>query len=735
MRSLIKIKMLCEIKTGKSFNDRNSSSSMTQKVNSSRIGIDIGGTFTDLFCITADNEVWTTKLLTTSADPSLGFLSILDSALSVHSEGSESKSVTEVREIIHATTVATNAILEGKTAKMGLITTAGFRDVLEIGRHFRRDIYNLFLEKPPVLIQRHLRLEVHERIDSQGRIIEAVNEEDILEAKEMLLKEGVEVILVCFINSYANPEHERHAARILRENCEIPVIASHALCWEYREFERFSTAAVHGAVTPLVRNYLERIQSGLKTRDISAPLSVMQSNAGIARVHTVEEQPASIVESGPAAGVISCIEVGRRLGFENIICFDMGGTTAKAALIRNNRVEVKTDFEVGGGLQGGFGSGYPLLTPVVDLVEIGTGGGSICFIDEAGHLKVGPRSAGAEPGPACYGRGGREPTISDAHAVLGRLRSECFAGGHFNLDIEASRVSIAINIAKAGEMELNQAAEGIIAVANAQMVRALQLISVQRGYDPKEFVLVAFGGAGPMHAAELAFEIGCPTVIIPPEAGVQSARGLLVADARRDFSRVIVSSKGTFDLMVLQSQYDSLIKEGTEDLLEAGFSEGEIEYRIGIDTRYEGQDFEITVERPAPNHFDLEFISLIERDFHAAHQRLYGHSEPHSKVEWKILRATIIGLVPSMPRMHLGSKSTSLVSRKHSVQGVVWGGDSLDSTVYERSSLGAGDSIVGPSLILQVDTTIVVPPGFVANVAETGDILLTKKGASHNGKD
>jgi len=690
-----------------------------KRIQEQRIGIDIGGTFTDLCVFSEDGQSWSAKLPTTAIDPSVGFLKILDEGFASGHANSD-----DLQEVIHATTVATNAILEGHTARAGMITTAGFRDVLEIGRHFRRDLYNLFLEKPPVLVPRNLRFEVRERIGPDGEIILPLNAEDVEVAIAALLQEQIEVVLICFLNSTICPKHEIEVSRMVQERCQLAVLTSHSVCREYREYERFSTAAVHGSVTPLVRNYLGGIDLGLRERGIDAPLSVMQSNGGIATAASILKRPATIIESGPAAGVTAAAEIGRRLGIPNLISFDMGGTTTKASLVSEGHIAVKNDYEVGGGIQGGFGTGYPLRIPAVDLVEIGTGGGSICGVNDAGHLFVGPRSAGADPGPVCYARGGREPTITDAHAVLGRLNTDTFAGGSLKLDFDAAKEAIACSVARPLGIEVLQAAEGIIALANAQMVRALHLVSVERGFDPRDFVIIAFGGAGPMHAAQLAMELGCPRVIIPPEAGIQSAWGLLVAKAKRDYSQVFLCPSKEVDLDDLRDLYQSLKEQGVAELTDAGYAQANIKCFLGVDARYFGQAHEVTVEIPEASKIDTETVNRIDQLFHSAHGRLFGHSDFDAPVEWVTLRVMVQGEVPEVRYRTIPSAHEPLRKRRSAIQKMVWAGKVIESPVYLRSNLFQGDQFTGPALILQPETTIVIPPSVEVSVNESGDILL-----------
>ncbi len=682
-----------------------------------RAGIDIGGTFTDLFAVADDGRTWTAKVLTTPANPAHGLLDVLERWQAASGED-------EIREIVHATTVATNAVLEGKTARLGMVTTRGFRDVLEIGRHQRRDLYNLFLEKPPVLVPRERRLEVRERIGADGSIIEPLSESDVLRAAHELKGLGAEVVVVAFLHSYGYPQHEREAADVIARETGLPVVASHTVCREYREYERFSTAAVHAAVLPRVATYVREIGSRLTARGIAAPLSVMQSSGGMAPAATVAREPASIVESGPAAGVIAAAEVGRRLGASNVISFDMGGTSTKATLIRDGHATINNDYEIGGGLHGGFGTGYPLRTPVIDLVEIGTGGGSIAGVDAAGSLYVGPRSAGADPGPACYGLGGTRPTTTDANVVLGRLRPDRFAGGHIQLDLDAARRAVAEHVAAPLGMSIERAAEGILALAGAQMGRALELVSVARGHDPRDFVMVAFGGAGPMHAADLARELGCRQVVIPPEAGVQSARGLLVAEARRDFSSAMLNKEVDLDLAEVKRQYEELRDQGGRELREAGFGDNAISARFGVDVRYAGQAYEVPVWLDEPEAFDDALRQQVNKEFHREHARLHGHRDENAAIEWVALRASVTAATTRPRPTELAPAAEPLARRMVGVQPMIWAGESLDAPVYARERLGRDDRLDGPALVIQDQTTLVVPPATSAHIQATGDIVL-----------
>lgn len=689
-----------------------------------RIAIDIGGTFTDLCVVHSDGNIATAKTLTTPSDPSIGFAEVLDKVL-------DRVDPLSIRQIAHGTTIATNAILEGKTARLGMITTEGFRDVIEIGRHFRRELYNFRLEKPPALVPRERRLEVWERMDAQGNAVRALSEEQVEVAVNELVCQGVEAIVICFLHSYANPDHEVRAGEIAANLSGLPVVLSHEVYSAFREYERFSTAAITAGILPVVSKYLDRIVQALNQRRIPTPLTVMQSNGGMLPAALVRRAPATLVESGPAAGVIAAVEVGRRLDVQNLICFDMGGTTAKATLVRDGRITLNTEYEVGEGLQGGFGTGYPLRVPVVDLVEIGTGGGSIAYIDDAGGLHVGPKSAGADPGPACYGRGGRDPTVTDANLVLGRLRPDNFAGKAFSLNADAAFRAISQHIAQPLGIEAVEAAEGIIRIANAQMGEALKLVSVQRGYDPRDYALVAFGGAGPMHAVELAAELGCPKVVIPSEAGVQSAWGMLVADARYDFAQSIIAKTAELTPATVNRIFRSVADQGRSVLFESGFESDRIEEHLSVDARYVGQAYEVTVEMGRYEGPSDTIIREVNKAFHDAHRRTYGHSDTDGAVEWVTIRAAVIGRVERpAAREHTPSR-IPLRERSVATQEMVWAGRGYRSSVYDRGELAPGDVFAGPAVILQDEATTCLPPNATASVHAGGDLIITVRGAAN----
>jgi len=491
-----------------------------------RVAIDIGGTFTDATLIDEESgRVSIAKVLTTPTDPSEGFMQAAERALA-----SGGVDAGQVRFVVHATTVATNSIIEGTIARSGFVTTEGFRDLLEIARQVRPTLYDTQFEKPPPLVPRDRAVTVRERLGPTGEVHVPLDDESVREAAALLRREEVESVAVCLLHSYVNPMHEQRVGEILAEELPgIPISLSAEVAPEFREYLRASTTVINSAIRPVVQRYLERIETRLVEAGVQAKLLVMQSSGGVFGSDAAARKPVFMVESGPAAGVIASAHLGATLGRPDILSFDMGGTTAKVGLIQDGRPSVTKDYNVGGHAGAGIGglslSGYPVRTPVVDLVEIGAGGGSIAWVDSGGLLRVGPQSAGADPGPVCYGRGGVEPTVTDANVVLGRLNPAYFLGGEIDLDLDAARAAIEERCAKPLGLDLTRAANGIVEIANAAMVNALHLISVQRGYDPRDFVLVGFGGAGPVHANALARDAEMPTLLIPPSPGIFSEIG------------------------------------------------------------------------------------------------------------------------------------------------------------------------------------------------------------------
>src|SRR3954467_4218918 len=561
-----------------------------------RLAIDIGGTFTDATLIDEETgEVSIAKRPTTPAAPSEGFMHAVERALA-----EAEVEAPQVGFVVHATTVATNAIIEGRVARSGFVTTEGFRDLLEIARQVRPSLYDTQFEKPKPLVPRDRAVGVRERLGPAGEVLVPLDEGSARAAAALLRCGGVESVAVCLLHSYVNGDHERRIGAILAEELPgVPISLSAEVAPEFREYLRASTTVINAVIRPVVERYLERIERRLVEAGIEAKLLVMQSSGGVFSSEAAAQRPVFMVESGPAAGVIAAAYLGSTIDRPDILSFDMGGTTAKVGLIRGGKPSVTKDYQVGGHASAGIGglslSGYPVRTPVVDLVEIGAGGGSIAWVDSGGLLRVGPRSAGADPGPVCYRRGGTEPTVTDANVVLGRLHPDYFLGGEIGPAAAGARRAIEERCAKPLGLAVTAAANGIVEIANAAMVNALHLISVQRGYDPRDFVLVGFGGAGPVHANALARDAEMPTLLIPPSPGIFSATGLLTTDLKRDAALTIMKRLDDVDPAFVESSFAELERTGAAELALEGLTGDSVEFVRQIDMRYVGQSYELTI--------------------------------------------------------------------------------------------------------------------------------------------
>ncbi|MCD5408636.1 hydantoinase/oxoprolinase family protein [Candidatus Bipolaricaulota bacterium] len=664
------------------------------------LGVDIGGTFTD-FVWTEDGALRALKVPTTPAQEE-GFLA-----------GLARLPAGEIERIVHGTTVATNALLEGKWARTALITTAGFRDVLAIGRQNRPSLYDLTCDRPAPMVPREWRLEAPERLDSRGRVVRPLDEGAVREIARRIARGGIESVAVVLLFSFLNPAHERRVREILvEEGVQVPITLSSEILPEFREFERTSTTVMTAALRPVVERYLLRLSQALLSRGISAPLLVMQSNGGVAGTAEAARRAASLLLSGPAGGAIGAKRVGAVAGFANLITLDMGGTSADVALIEDGEIALTPEREV---------AGRPVRLPMVDVHTVGAGGGSIAWLDPGGGLRVGPRSAGSRPGPACCGRGGTEPTVTDAHLLLGHLPRERPLGGLPPLSVELAAEAIR-GIAGALGLPLERAAWGILEVAEATMERAIRVISVERGHDPREFVLVAFGGAGPLHGASLARKLGIPRVLIPACAGVLSALGLVSADLVHTYVRSLVvpltdvSPERVNDLL-------AAFRREAEGILKAeGVPEGARKYRPAVDLRYRGQAYELSV--PLPDRpFSAEDLAELESGFHREHERLYGYAVPGEPVELVNLRLTAIGEAeaPALPRLRRGgSVEGALIERRPVYFGEGW----RETPVYAREKLPPGAELRGPAVVEGRESTCLVPPGARASVDAYGNLIL-----------
>ena len=704
-----------------------------------RIGIDIGGTFTDAALVDGDTgAIRVVKVLTTPEDPAQGFMAALERGLA---EGRASGG--DVAAVVHATTVATNAIIEGKIARVGMLVTRGFRDILEIGRQIRSRLYDVRLQKPAPLVERRFSLEVSERLDHEGRVLEPLDLDEVRAAARRLCRDGVEAVVVCLLHSYLNADHERAVADVVRE--ELPdayLSVSSQVCPEYREYLRASTTAVNAAVMPIVSRYVDALESRLKALGAVAPFYVMQSNGGVMTSASAKARPVYMVESGPAAGVIAAGAIAAPYGYRNVMSFDMGGTTAKVGLIQDGRLRLSTEIEVGAQavtpLGEGRGGGYPVRTPVIDLVEVGAGGGSEAWIDAGGALRVGPRSAGARPGPACYGRGGATPTITDANLALGRLNPAFFLGGEMTLDAAAAHRAIADRVAAPLRLDPLAAAAGIVEIANAHMIGAMRLVSVQRGYDPRQFVLVAFGGAGPLHANALARELGIPTVLVPPNPGIASAVGMLMTDLRHEFVTTRRMPLDTLTPATLEALFEGFLREGQARLDRDGVPAADRRMLRSVDLRYHGQSFELSITVPE-GRLTAADVGGLRAEFDAAHERAYGYAAPEDAVELVNVRLAAIGVTPRPRRAPLAAGGREPAGALKA-QRDVWfggvegnpargplpkdGGGWRKTDVLDRTKLKRGNVIDGPAVIEEHDASTLVHPGWEAAVDEHANLML-----------
>jgi N-methylhydantoinase A len=687
-----------------------------------RVSVDVGGTFTDLVALDeATGEMVNIKVPTTPRSPEAGVVDAFRSFL----EGAKPASVGMVS---HATTIATNALfgqLSLELPRTALITTRGFRDVVEIGRQRRAEVYNLFFQRPPMLVARRLRYEVDERTEASGDVSKPLDRAQLDAVLDEVEAEGVESLAVAFLNSYANPVNEEEALNAVKERgLAVYTTASSRISNEYREYERFSTAVVNAVLMPIIHAYVTALAREMKGLGVAAPLYVMQSNGGLSTAENVSQKPVTIVESGPSAGVIAAAWLGEATGEQNLISFDMGGTTAKAGTVRGRMPEVVPEYEVAGHIHMGRlvkGSGYPVRFPFIDLAECSAGGGTIAWVDEGGVMRVGPTSAGASPGPACYSRGGTEPTITDANLLLGRLNPESLLGG--GMKIYADKAEEAFKrLSSKLDTDAHEAAVGVVRLANSMMSKILRIVSVERGYDPRGFSIVAFGGAGPMHVCALADELGVGKVLVPPNPGMFSALGLLTADLFHDYARAMVSRFDEVDAGRAEASFMEMEEEGRETLASEGVEPVKMTFIRQVDLRYLGQAYELTVEVP---RMLVGSLSSVAASFHAKHREVYGYAAEDEPVELVNLRVRAVGLIPK-PRLRehrRGVKPSPSSRRRVYFEGP---GEWVDTPVYVREQARWGKPVKGPAIVEQYDATTVVYPGWEASMDGIGDLILRR---------
>jgi len=664
-----------------------------------RVASDIGGTFTDLaYLDEGTGRVGMTKVSTTPADFAEAVVGTLRKA---------GVDVPKTSFFVHGSTVIINALTERKGAVTGLITTWGFRDVLEIARANRPDIYNMSYTKPKPFVPRYLRREVHERVNYKGEELTPLNEADVRQAVEKILAEGAQAIAVCFLHSYANPSHEIECGEIVNQLApDIPLTLSHQITQEWREYERTSTAVLNSYVHPLARAYLDHLERDLTAMGMDRRvLHVMQSNGGSATFEAGKRSPVNLVESGPVAGVIGAAHIGNLIGESNVISLDIGGTTAKTSLVENGTPKITTEYKIE---QRRDTAGYPILAPTVDIVEIGAGGGSIAWIDRAGALRVGPVSAGAAPGPACYGWGGDQPTVTDANVLAGRINPAYFLGGEIPLNVQRAEAAMR-PIADAFQLSIEEAAMGVIRIADANMVNALKLVSVRRGYDPRDFVLIAFGGGGAMHAGALMRELRIKKTLIPTEPAVFSAWGMLMTDLRRDYIRTLITRTDNVNPARLNAIYTELEAQALRDLTAEGVPEGDMDFRRFADMRYAGQEHTVKVRLPAGAIDDRAMPDINER-FRALHEQTYTF-RLETPVELVNYHLTAVGRVKKPEFRKLDGRGGVLADARKGARRVNF--DELgfaEAAIYERERLPVGVAVKGPAVVEEPASTTVVFP-------------------------
>lgn len=698
-----------------------------------RAGVDIGGTFTDLTMVDdVSGQIWVGKVLTTPEDPSLAVRAGLDQLLR------ETRiSASELLNVIHGTTLVTNAVIERKGAKTALLMTRGFRDALEIGRESRYDIYDLFLELPRPLVPRRLRREVAERLLEDGSILEPLDAEGVEREVRSLQTEGVEAIAVCLLHSYKNPSHEQAVSEIVRRVApEIYLSLSSEVIPALREYERASTTVVNVYVRPLIDAYLERLDRSLRDLGFRGGLLIMLSSGATCTVDTARRFPVRLIESGPAAGALAASYYGELTGRPNLLSFDMGGTTAKACIIEGGKPMTASDFEVARVYRFKKGSGFPLKTTVIEMIEIGAGGGSIARIDSLGLLKVGPDSAGASPGPVCYGLGGTEPTVTDADLLLGYLDPDFFLGGRMRLDREAARQALRARIAEPLGLDEVQAAWGIHQVVNENMASAARIHAVERGKDPRAYPLFAFGGAGPVHAYRVAQILELSTLIVPPGAGAASALGFLVAPLAFDFVRSAYFRLDRLDWATVNHLYMEMEAEGRRLLEESGVAPEYISVTRTAEMRYLGQGHEIHVAVPggllSPDNL-AEMIAAYEVEY----RRLYNRLCPDVPIEALNWRVVVAGPRPTLRgvREAPAAGGADLAIKGRRLMYVPESGDFVPCPVYDRYRLGPGAEFPGPAIVEERESTVVVgSEGYVA-VDPYLDLVIAVHGKEEQGSD
>ena len=674
------------------------------------IGIDVGGTFTDIaVSIPSKGRLLTHKLPSTPDRPDRAIMDGIAAVLSEHGLGAS-----DIARLHHGTTIGANALIQRRCGKVAVVTTEGFRDLLEIGRQIRPKVYDIHTDYPPPLVPRNLRFEVKERMRADGVVHLPLEEEELELIATALRAEDVDCVVVCFINAYAYPAHERHAAGILRQALPdgVPVVASSEVFSEFREYERFSTAVLNGALLTVIRDYAERLAGGVSERGIGAELKISQSAGGLMSLAMARRLPIRTALSGPAAGVIGAAARARAAGFPDVITLDVGGTSSDVSLLQDGSPSEVQDRSL---------AGFPLRVPALDVNAIGAGGGSSAWIDVDGLLKVGPQSAGASPGPACYDQGGTEATVTDANVLIGRLNSEALLDGRMPINARLAEQSVADLAARLG-LDLYETALGIIRIACANIVRAIRTISLERGHNPAAFSLFAFGGAGPLHATDVARDLAIERIIVPPDPGILCADGLLHSDLRVDYVTSILKSLDLFAAEAVESARAELRAVAARWFGSEGVSTDRQRVIWTAELRYRGQNHELAVP-VADRPFDSEACREINRAFEAAHTRAYGFAPEDEPVEFVNLRMQGIGVLekPAFPELPSRAPGPPSAHRRALFNAESW----METPVYKRTALAPEQRIAGPAIVEQLDATVPVHPGDQCVVDRWGNLIIS----------
>lgn len=681
-----------------------------------RVATDVGGTFTDLVCFeiagkTGQSTVSTAKSATTPPDYETGMMNVIEKA---------GVDLARVNYLAHGTTVVINALTERKGVKVGLITTEGFRDTLEIARGNRPDFFNLHYEKPPPFVPRYLRCELPGRMTYQGEEMRPLILDGLVDIINGFKDEGVEAIAISYLHSYANPTHEQATESAVRELWpEVRVVSSHSIAREWREYERTNTTVLSAYVQPVAEGYLRRLDEKLKANGFGGSPYVMQSNCGVDTLEAIARTPITMIESGPSSGIWGAAELGKLIGDPNVLALDIGGTTAKCSLIENGNIRIVTDYWIEKSRKS---SGYPVMVPVVDLVEIGNGGGSIAWVDDYGKLHVGPQSAGAVPGPASYGKGGAEATTTDANLLLGRINKDYFCGGEITADMANVEKTIG-NIGKKLGVDTREAARGIVRIANNSMVNALKLVSLNRGFDPRDFTLVAFGGGGGMHAVALAQELGVGKIIIPANSAVFSAWGMTMSDLRRDYFVTCLADLNQSTAEHIEEAFREAEKTALEQFAGENIDRGEISFTRFAKLRYQNQEH--TTEVELKGAIAGEKISNIVDSFKEVYEREYTYrlDAPVEMVGIHLVAVAEVGKLSLPARQTTGRDISTAVKEVREVDYALEG--IHEATTYDGSRLEPGMAFEGPAIIEEEGTTIVVHPGNRTVVDDYGNYIIT----------